>query len=172
MKPWLLAIIIVVGVYLLLIITNIIFVVSFYVIMKKHDKGINIILKSKYDSLKSLISLLKNNDVSLTDEIENLSKEINDILFKKFEVTECENIKKKLSYLSSLLYAIIEDREDIKSLDEYEILNDNITQLDSVYRSNVIMYNADVLGYNYWVRFLPCRYLWLLFRFKEKDLIS
>ena len=172
MKPWILAIIIVVGVYLLLIITNIIFVVSFYIIMKKHDKGINIILKSKFDNLKSLVSLLKEHEIIFDEEAELLLKEIDALLLKEFKVNECESIKKKLSYLSSLVYSKIEEREDIKKLDEFELLNDNITQLDSVYRSNVIMYNADVLGYNYWVRFLPCRYLWLLFRFKEKDLIS
>ena len=172
MEPWLLVIIIVVGIYLLLLVTNVIFVVSFYVIMKKHDRAISIILRSKYDGLKQMVKLLEKNEITISNEIKKLTEEIDKVLLEDLKVNVYEDIKKKLSYLKSLIYSVIEENEQIKQTDEFELIDDNISQLDNVYRTNVIMYNADVLGYNYWVRFLPCRYIWLIFRFKLKDLIS
>ena len=172
MEPWLLVIIIIVGIYLLLLATNVIFVVSFYVIMKKHDRAINIILRSKYDGLKQMVKLLEKNEITISNEIKKLTEEIDNVLLEDLKVNVYEDIKKKLSYLKSLIYSVIEENEQVKETDEFELIDDNISQLDNVYRTNVIMYNADVLGYNYWVRFLPCRYIWLMFRFKLKDLIS
>ena len=172
MEPWLLVIVIIVGIYLLLLVTNVIFVVSFYVIMKKHDRAINIILRSKYDGLKQMVKLLEKNEITISNEIKKLTEEIDEVLLEDLKVNVYEDIKKKLSYLKSLIYSAVEENEQIKQTDEFELIDDNISQLDNVYRTNVIMYNADVLGYNYWVRFLPCRYIWLIFRFKLKDLIS
>ena len=173
MQPWLIAIIIVAGLYVLLLIANTTFVISFYIIMNKHNRAIKIILKSKLDSLKELIKKMTNNwGMEINNEDMHLLDESQTMLDEKDFIKDCDEIKKNLSYINNELNSLCEENESIKNDDEYILIKENIKQLDSVYRSNVIMYNADVLGYNYWIRFLPFRYLWLLFRFKIKDLIS
>ena len=64
--------------------------------------------------------------------------------------------------------------------DAKELINDpdflqaknNVLESDAIYRNNVTMYNADVLGYNYWIRFFPCAFVFKLFRVKKKEIIS
>lgn len=173
MPPWLIVLIIVLGVYVLIIITNVIFVLSFYTIMKKHEKAIRIILKSKHDSLSNLVKLMKSSWNLIVDEesihlLDETSKELKN---KDFILT-CDETKKKLSYIKTNLTSVCDEVEEVKNNDDYILIVENVDQLDSVYRSNVIMHNADVLGYNYWVRFLPFRYFWLLIRIKQKGFIS
>ena len=173
MEPWLIVLIVVIGIYLLLVITNIIFVLSFFTIMKKHEKAIRIILKSKYDSLNNLVKLLKTK-WNLEVDIENihLLDEVAKVLQRKDFILDCDETKKKLSYIKTNLSSFCDENEEVKNSDDYILIIESVEQLDSVYRSNVIMYNADVLGYNYWVRFLPFRYFWLLIRIKQKGFIS
>ena len=173
MQPWLIAIIVIAGLYVLLLVTNTIFVISFYIIMNKHNRAIKIILKSKLDSLKELVKNMTNNwEMEVNSDDIHLLDDSQRMLDEKEFIKECDNIKKNLSYINNELTSKCEENESVINSDEYILIKENIKQLDSVYRSNVIMYNADVLGYNYWIRFLPFRYLWLLFRLKIKDLIS
>ena len=111
-------------------------------------------------------------NMNISEEVMHLLNESEELLSQQDFFKSCDEIKKKLSYINNELTASCEENEEVKNNDEYILIKENIKQLDSVYRSNVIMYNADVLGYNYWIRFLPFRYLWLLFRLKLKDFIS
>lgn len=77
-------------------------------------------------------------------------------------------------------------REELTSLNEYFLsicgqndLNDedgeiqrvlsNINELETVYRHHLMMYNADVLGYNFWISFYPTRYIYRILKFKPKE---
>ena len=173
MQLWLIILLSVIGAYLLILVVNVIFVLSFYSIMKKHDRAIQIILKTKYDSLKDLIKKMDENwDIEVDTETKHLLDEAGKLLNDKEFIKHCDDIKKKLSYINSQLSALCEEDERVVADNDYILIKENVSQLDNVYRSNVIMFNADVLGFNYWVRFLPFRYLWLLFRIKLKDFIS
>lgn len=141
--------------------------------MKKHNRAIQIILKTKYDSLKDLVKKLDEKwNININEETRHLLDEAGHLLEEKEFIKHCDDIKRKLSYITSYLFALCEDDERVLEDNDYILIKENVSQLDNVYRSNVIMYNADVLGFNYWVRFLPFRYLWLLFRIKLKDFIS
>ena len=76
MNPFLLTAIIILGVYVLTLIVNIVFAISFRIIMNKHSKAITIILKSKLDNIKIIMDVLQKNNVELTDEITGLCGEI------------------------------------------------------------------------------------------------
>ena len=173
MQPWLIVIIVIAGIYLSLLIVNIIFIISFYVIMNKHNRAFKIILKSKLDSIKELAKKMSAVwGMEINNEYTHLLDESQNMLNEKDFLKDCDTVKKNLSYINNDLSSMCEENEEVKNDDEYILIEENIKQLDSVYRTNVIMYNADVLGYNYWIRFLPFRYLWLLFRLKLKDFIS
>ena len=55
--------------------------------------------------------------------------------------------------------------------DEFRIAKRNVLESDNVYRINIAMYNADVLGYNYWIGFLPTRYIYKILKVKRKEII-
>ena len=67
---------------------------------------------------------------------------------------------------------ISNDHPELNSDMEFVQNKNNVNELDVQYRNNVIMYNADVLGYNYWIRFLPCRFIFQMFKIKKKEIIS
>ncbi len=160
------------GAYLLLFIINLIFVGVFSFIMKKHNRGIAINLSSLYDSLNYLLSLLKEHNVENIEELEQKLVSLNVKSFEDQNSQECQNSKKELTYIRTSLIAIAEQNKEVVNDERYISLKETIDQLMTVYRSDVIMYNADVLGYNYWIRFLPFRYVFLLFKVKTKDIIS
>ncbi len=160
------------GAYLLLFIINLIFVGAFSSIMKKHNKSLSINLSSLYDSLNSLVNLLKEYNIKNTEELEEKLRNIDVKSFQDQSSEECQTNKKDLTYIRTALVALAEENKDLVKDERYISLKETIEQLVAVYRSDVIMYNADVLGYNYWIRFLPFRYVFLLCKTKTKDIIS
>ena len=59
---------------------------------------------------------------------------------------------------------VVNQHPDLTNDPEFVQVKNNIIESDSIYRNNVTMYNADVLGYNYWIRFFPCKFIFKLFR--------
>ena len=160
---------IILGLYLLTILVDVIFVLSFSSIMKKHDNAIKILINSKNDILRRIKERLEENNVYIDEELKN---RISAISFHKNLQLESEgftSMKNELSFVEGKLLSYAQEMKD----DEMIIrLKSDLVQLNMAYRSNVIMYNADVLGYNYWIRFLPTRYIYLILKTKDKNLIS
>ena len=158
-----------VGLYLLVILVDVIFVLSFSSIMKKHDNAIRILIRSRIDTLNNIKKALIEKGLPLEKDSQT---DVTSLSLKKslaFENEEFVSIKSALSLAESkILSYITPDMEDEAIIR----LKGDLDQLNNAYRSNVIMYNADVLGYNYWIKFLPTRYIYLIFRKKEKGLIS
>ncbi len=161
--------IVLVGLYLLVVLVDVIFVLFFSSIMKKHDNAIRILIRSRIDTLDNLKKALIEKGLPLEEDSQT---DVTSLSLKKslaFENEEFVSIKSALSLAESkILSYITPDMEDEAIIR----LKGDLDQLNNAYRSNVIMYNADVLGYNYWIKFLPTRYIYLIFRKEEKGLIS
>ena len=136
--------------------------------MKKHDNAIRILIRSRIDTLNNLKKALVEKGLPLEKDPQT---DVTSLSLKRslaFENEEFVSIKSALSLAESkILSYITPDMEDECIIR----LKEDLNQLNNAYRSNVIMYNADVLGYNYWIKFLPTRYIYLIFRKKEKGLI-
>ena len=162
----------IVGLWLLTLIVNLIFVSSFSSIFKKHKKAIPVILYTKCDSLKSIISILSQSGVDVDNRYVAL---VNDISFEDFVEpgsVQFEKSKNTLTYLKDELSAIASTHPELDGDSEYMQAKKNIVDSETLYRNTVMMYNADVLGYNYWISFLPCRFVFKLFKVKKKTPIS
>ena len=83
-----------------------------------------------------------------------------------------EKSKNTLSYLRDELMFAANQHPELKDDFEFNQVKKNINDTDIQYRSTVAMYNADVLGYNYWINFLPAKYIKHIFKLKEKQMIS
>ena len=162
----------IVGIWLLLLIVNLIFVSSFSSIFKKHKKAIPVILYTKADNLKLIISILDQSGIDVDNRYVAL---INDISFEDFVEPgsqQFEKSKNTLTYLKDELAYIASTHPELEGDEEYMQAKRNIVDCDTQYRNTVMMYNADVLGYNYWIRFLPCRFVFKMFKVKKKTPIS
>ena len=159
------------GLWLLLLIVDLIFVGSYLTIFRKHKKAMTVILYAKLENLKKLISIMKQSGVDADNRIVMLLNDIGDKDFAEPGSEIFEKSKNTLSYAKDELMFVINQNKDLLNNQELVQAKNNVVESDGIYRNNVTMYNADVLGYNYWIRFLPCRFVFLIFRVKKKQLI-
>ena len=176
LPQWLLIIIIVVGsligIWILLLIVNLIFFGFFNSVFKKHKKAMTVILYSKLENMEKLFAIMKQSGIKIDARLTNMLSEINVEDFQEPNVGKFEKSKNTLSYLKDEIMFIANQNPDLNNNHEFIQAKNNVLESDAIYRSNVVMYNADVLGYNYWIRFLPCRFVFKMFKVKKKQIIS
>ena len=157
--------------YLLIVIVDVSFVLSFRSIMKNHDHDISIILTNKKDNLVKLIPLLNEHGVKVdkkkADELTlfDLSR-INNQNSK-----EAKKAREELTLLGDYFLSLCYENDKVNDTNDFLLIDNNLKDIERVYRQHVLMYNADVLGYNYWISFFLTRYIYLILRIKKKDII-
>lgn len=175
LEPWLntlLTIITVVGaIMVLLLVVDLGLIGTFRAILKRHNKAMNVMLMTKYDNIKKLIDVLDEIGCSVDVRLKKTFASIDTKLFISQDTIECKQVRDKLTYLQSEIFFLSRKNTFVENNDKFNVAKNNIIETDVVYRNTVAMYNADVLGYNYWIRFLPYRWLFLIFKIKEKELI-
>ena len=161
--------IVIVGIYVLLLIVTISFVWSFSSILSHHNHDLTVILTNKRDNLLKLSTLLTSGGVKLDKK--NLDA-LNNFDLKRIENQDGEDAKAardELTSLSEYFLMMATTNESVLNKEEYQQTLENINELEKVYRHHLMMYNADVLGYNFWINFFPTRFIFKMFRLKRKD---
>lgn len=158
--------------YLLFVIVDVVFVVSFSSILANHDHDLFVILTNKKDNLVNCVALLNRHKVKLDKKVTDA---LNDFDIKLIEHQNGEEARKARELLTSLsdqiLFAAREDQKVVND-EEFALIETNVNELEKVYRQHVVLYNADVLGYNFWITFFPTRYIYKILKRKQKDIIS
>lgn len=162
---------IVVGIYLLFVGLAVVFIFSFSRIFKKHNTALGVMLHSKYENILKMVELLKKYGVDVPSEHEEMLSHIDANSFKNQELPECVKARNDLAYLRNELDYLVASYPELSKNLEIKRTKDAIMEMDANYRTLVAMYNADVLGYNYWINFTPSRYIKYIFRLKEKQII-
>ena len=155
--------------YVLILIVSVSFVWSFASIMSHHSHDITVILTNKRDNFIKLANLLNSSGVKLEKKQVDA---LNGFDLKRIEKQDGEDAKLAREELTSLgEYFILTATANEASLDQEEYLHitTNINELEKVYRQHLMMYNADVLGFNFWINFFPTRFIFKILRFKKKD---
>ena len=161
--------IVIAGIYVLLLIVTISFVWSFSSILSHHNHDLTVILTNKRDNLLKLSTLLTSGGVKLDKK--NLDA-LNNFDLKRIENQDGEDAKaarEELTSLSEYFLMMASTNESVLNQEEYQQTLENINELEKVYRHHLMMYNADVLGYNFWINFFPTRFIFKMFRLKRKD---
>lgn len=175
MEAWeitLLVIGIVFGTALLFIAVDVIFIFMFNRIFKKHNAALGLMLHVKYDNMKKLIDCLNKNKVDVPYRYIEVINRIQTESFMNQELPACLEARNDLTYLRNELVLLTNSTENLSKNLELKRAKDAIIEMDANYRTLVAMYNADVLGYNYWINFLPTKYIKYIFKLKEKQIIS
>ena len=158
------------GLWLLLLIVDLIFVGSFSAIFNKHKKAITVILYTKFENIKKMVEIINQAGIKLDDKVTKTIDSIDNKDFNEPGTEAYENSKNGLSYLKDELLFLTSDNSELQNNIEFVQAKKNVNDSDIMYRNNVVMYNADVLGYNYWIRFLPVRFVYKIFKIKEKQI--
>ena len=156
-------------IYLLIIIVSISFVWSFRSIMSHHNHDITVILTNRRDNYIKLADLINKSGVKLDKKQVEV---LNNFDLKRIETQDGEDAKlarEELTSLGEYLVMTATANETSLNNEEYQNVMANINELDKVYRQHLMMYNADVLGYNFWINFFPTRFIFKILRFKKKD---
>ena len=155
--------------YTLILIVSISFVWSFASIMSHHSHDITVILTNKRDNFIKLANLMNSSSVKL--EKKQLDA-LNGFDLKRIEKQDGEDAKlarEELTSLGEYFLLMATANETSLNSEEYSHIMTNIDELEKVYRQHLMMYNADVLGYNFWINFFPTRFIFKIFRLKKKD---
>lgn len=158
--------------YLLFVIVDVVFVISFSSILANHDHDLFVILTNKKDNLVNCVNLLNKHKVKLDKK---LVEELNNFDIKLIEHQEGEEARKARELLTSLSEQIMlaaRDNPKVVEDEEFALIETNVNELESVYRQHVVLYNADVIGYNFWISFFPTRYIYKILKRKHKAIIS
>ena len=161
-----------IAVWLLLFILDLIFVGSYLTIFRKHKKAMVVVLYTKLENLKKIFAVMRQSGIDIDPKLTEMLNGISEKDFAEPGSKEYISANNTLSYLKDEVLFVANDKEDLNNSSEFALAKKNVLEADSLYRSNVIMYNADVLGYNYWIRFLPCRFIFKMFKAKKKEIIS
>ena len=129
-------------------------------------------LHVKYDNSKKLIDCLNKNKVEVPSTIYETINRIQTESFNNQELPLCLEARNDLAYLRNELVLLSTSTDALRKNLELKRAKDAIVEMDANYRTLVAMYNADVLGYNYWINFLPAKYIKYIFKLKEKQIIS
>jgi hypothetical protein len=175
MEPYLTILIVIsviAGVYVFGFLVNISFIAIFCRKLDQHKRALNIVLKQKYDAEGKIISLMEKNNIALEDDIKRIYEGIDHDNFQSLDTLNSYKDRTSLSYIKqSLLSAAKEEENFLKNM-EYQSNMNIITNCDEQFRYLVAAYNADILGFNYWVRFKPYRYFFLINKVETKNIIQ
>ena len=166
------AAIVIVALYLLAVIFDIIFVASYSSILSRHEHDLYLTLTNKKDNLDRLLTLLNKNGVKLDKKtIEPLEKfDLKSIEHQDGE--EARVAREQLTLISEYLLLTSRSDKKISDSEEFMEINASIDEIEKVYRQHVLLYNADALGYNFWITFVPTAYIYKILKKKKKDIIS
>ena len=137
--------------------------------MKHHSHDLTVILTNKRDNLVRLVSVLNTNNIKLDKKKVEALQNFDVKRIEKQDGEEAKDGRNELTSISDYLLAICSQSEIKQSFDEYQQVLAYISELENVYRHHLMMYNADVLGYNFWISFFPTRFIYKILRLKPKE---
>ena len=84
---------------------------------------------------------------------------------------EAKKARELLTSISEYFLYVARDNDKVSNDPEFNEISMNIEELEKIYRQHVVLYNADVLGYNFWISFVPTAYIYKILKRKTKDII-
>ena len=162
----------IVGLYAVFLVIDIIFVVSFSSILSHHGRDLFLVLTNKKDNLDKLAMLINKHNIKVdkkqADALANFD-------LKVIETQDGEDAKKARELLTSIseyFMYVARDNDKVMNDPEFELIFGNVEESEKLYRQHVVLYNADVLGYNFWISFFPTRFIYKILKLKPKDIIN
>ena len=159
------------GIFVLLLLTAIVFSSIFARHLRRDKKGLMVIVTTKYGYLKRVYEIAEKIGGELEPDIKEALNYFNLINLQDPTSNACRETINKLTFLRNEMDFL--QRKDVIYTKHEEFLRakSSVEEMDVVYQRAITNYNNDISGYNYWIRFMPVRFIFLMFRIKTKDII-
>lgn len=157
--------------WLLTLIVSSIFVKEFSRRLKNGSSAINMLLAERFEIMTSLIKLAKSHDINISKEDQksiSFLERIQD--FQKLSKNDRD--RRVLSFVHTAHNIIsVFDRSEMVNDERYTEKLIEFNDVEESYRQKSAIYNADIIGFNYWVNVPTIKWLFKLFNLRNKDLI-
>ena len=138
----------------------------------RHEYNVNMLLAQKYDILLLIAKVFKKYNVKIPTEFEEeLSPKMDESL-KSLTITERLTVKSYLMKAAQTLLYFAEINDKVKNDSQFKILRDSLIEIDKNHRKAIASYNADVIGFNFWISYGALKPIVKLMGFKKRDIIS
>ena len=176
MPDWLIIVLIVLAgilaLYIIGVITCLIFSKVFSVKIKFSNNALNVLLHQRHEFALKIILLLEENGIEVSSESKKAIEKLERI--DNFQALEKNDRNDRISVFSHQMAdfmltikansAKIGEETTNKIIKEFKDLEDDYRQKSSVY-------NADIIGYNYWINALLVKWISKLFKRRSKDIV-
>lgn len=166
-----LILLILLALYILLLVVNIIFVISFGNMMRRDNRGIRVSLSAKLDILRKAQEVILANGIKITDSCSHSLRYLDSEDFFEVQKDDFFKATEEMAMVEKEISGILRSSRKLAKNDEVELLKSLLDDVNESLKTSVMAYNADVLGYNYWIRFTPCKFFFLMFKTKIKKTI-
>lgn len=173
---WAFVVVIVVTVLVCLLLLTLlvsgIFVRVFYIKLKKNSSAINLLLSQRYETVCEILEILKKHNVEVKEnDVKAIHKleRINDFQ----ALLKSDRDLRVLSFIHSThnIITLCESNDSVIKDTEYSEILLRFNDLEESYREKTALYNSDVYGFNYWINVPVVKYIYRLFKLRNKDLI-
>jgi len=174
LKGWnilIFVLLILVALYLLTLIVNIVFVVSFKNMMARDNRGIRVSLSTKLDILRKAQEVIVANGLKITEKCAHSLRYLDSEDFFEAQTEDFVTSTEELVMVEKEISGILFSSRKLAKNDEVELIKSLLKDVNESLKTSTMAYNADVLGYNYWIRFTPCKFIFILFKTKIKKTI-
>lgn len=154
--------------YLLFFFIVLLFISNFNKRLKKRREAMRLLLAQRKDITLALYRKIVDQkikvSIAVTNRINELSnKEIG--LFNHYEIFE---YAPELEKVTKTIFEIAEANKVIKKSEEFAQFAKELEELDEMKRQHIAIYNADINGYNYWIKLMSYRRILKALGFHEK----
>ncbi|MDY0100611.1 MAG: hypothetical protein WCZ47_04825 [Bacilli bacterium] len=157
-----------IGLYLLFFLLVLFVISTFKKRLGKRQLALHLILQQRKDIIVNMYALALKEKIDfekqLKSAIKKLQKDEERHIHEHDILLELSRIEK----LSLDLINFLKTQRSFKKKEEFILFQKELEELDELKRQHISIYNHDVEGYNYWVRFLTYRYLFVLFKVETK----
>lgn len=162
---------VVLAMYLLSLIIAYFALKKFAMRIETRKRSIDVLLSQKYDVLVLVARIFKKNHVQMPSDFEDeLSPNMEGNL-KKLTLTERMTIRSFLMKTTQTILYYAAQNPSISEDNEFLVLKRSLLEIDENYRKAITLYNADAVGYNYWIGMKVAYPLRKLGHFEEKQVI-
>ncbi len=155
----------------MVLLINIIVVFSFRKQLRRDNRGIRVSLSAKLDILRKCQEVILDSGIKLTEKCTHSLRYLDSEDFLEAQKDAFIESTQEMALVEKEISGILFSSRKLTHNDEVELLKSLLKDVNESLRTSIATYNTDVLGYNYWVSFFPCKYVFLLFKFKTKRTI-
>ena len=125
----------------------------------------------KLDILKNAQEVILANELKITEKFAHRLRYLDSEDFFEAQTEDFTKATEELSMVEKEIGGILFSSRKLAKNDEVELIRSLLKDINESLKTSTMAYNADVLGYNYWIRFTPCKFIFILFKTKLKKTI-